>query len=399
MKIKNSIRRKVLTSLLIAATLGTTVNGIGATKSFAASSSSTVKDTSLSEGKVASKELSDKVIQEIEDASKARWKRLESKYFHSPLCWLVWDGWNLYGVTAFGRLMVGTWTIGGETYHFDDTSGKAEKGWYNITDRPGANGRYYFKWNFTAAKNNLELIDGVSHLFDAYGRMKTGFQEWRGYTYYFHPTTGERQYGWLNLNGNIYRLPADRGGARVHGWFYTALGAMYFHHNSGAMIPTGVHYTKGDKYHKEGYYVFTKSGQYTRQDYGFYSENGKRYYFSEKQNGRALQNQWYSTGKRTSNSTGEMYFGPDGNMAKGVKTIDDNTYVFIQQSKNDWNYYQGLGWYTDTSTNKRYFFNDGKSARSTTDFRNAAPVGAAVKGTQVINGKTYQFDSNGVLIK
>ena len=43
MKIKNSIRRKVLTSLLIGATLGTTINGIGASKSFAASNNNEIK--------------------------------------------------------------------------------------------------------------------------------------------------------------------------------------------------------------------------------------------------------------------------------------------------------------------------------------------------------------------
>ena len=94
-----------------------------------------------------------------------------------------------------------------------------------------------------------------------------------------------------------------------------------------------------------------------------------------------------------------MYFGPDGNMAKGVTQINGETHVFVQPNSKDWNYYEGIGWYTDKSTNKRYFFNDGRSARSATEFRNTTPIGAAVKGRQVINGRVYEFDQNGVLIR
>ena len=393
MKIKNSIRRKVLTSLLIGATLGTTITGFGVSKSFA--------NSNLSDLKPVSKEVSDNIINEM---AKARSSSIYSYVYPEPICKsLVKANGSLYLVDNHNRRIYSGIFVdpNGHMLYFNSNGKAVQDDWMNI-NQSGYNGRYYFGPQYKAHKNTVTNVRGKDYFFDNNGHMKTGFQKWNGETYYFDSSSGIKHLGgWLNQNGNRYRFNSERGGAMVKGWDYDRGGAMYFH-DSGVMTPSGATYVnRTDQYHpKTGYYLFTNSGGgYTYQNYGWWSEGGKRYYFDPYDNGRAVQNGWIQTTGRGSNITGRVYFGSDGTMAKGVTQINGETHVFIQTNSKDQNHYEGLGWYTDKSTGKRYFFNDGVNARSATEFRNTTPKGAAVKGKQIINGQTYEFDNNGVLKK
>ena len=404
MKVKNSIRKKLATTLLLGVTLGTSIASIGTSKSFADSNNIEFKYNS-----VAPKAVSEKILKGIEEAYNNKSRTVQITGFPTYYGTFRGNGGDvvlvrfqgsLYAADVHRNVIVGEVRIGNNALYFDPNSGRAMKNtWVTVkNDVDGHNGKYYFGSNYAALEDGFHDINGETFLFDRFGVDLVGFQNWGGRTYYMNPKTGVRQYGWLNLNGNVYRLPFDDNGAMVRGWLYTQGGAMCFLPESGVMAPGGVNYVKtGDKFHEPGYYCFKPSGSHTYQTAGFYSEGGYRYFFDPNQNGRALQDQWLSTSTRASNITGSMYFDQNGHMAKGVKTINGETYVFVQQNKRDWNYYEGIGWYTDKSTNKRYFFNDGRSARSATEFRNTTPIGAAVKGRQVINGKTYEFDQNGVL--
>ena len=403
MKIKDSIRKKLLTTLLLGVTLGTTMTGIGASKSFAYSSVS----SNIGAGKVASKELSQKIIKQMEEESKSKSRSvinlngMKRYRFFEPRCDLYWTGQNLYGLDYYGQSLVGTWTIGDMTLNFDYNNGKAFKeGWKKISDTNGHNGRYYFR-GYQAVKDGLKCLDDGDYLFDKFGVDLTGRQTYRGYTYLFG-SDGKRQYGYVSdRNGNIaYYRPKD-GGAMVKGFNCDdPAGVMYFMDN-GYMAPYGImKITTNLGNHRAGLYNFQHHGRgkYTYLAYGFWSEGNDRYYFDEN-DGHGYVSEWLGTNKRTSNSNGSMYFDEQGHMAKGVTKIGNETYLFQKQGKRDANYYETYGWFTDKSTNKRYYFNDGVSARSASNSRATTPVGAAVKGTQVINGKTYQFDNNGVLIK
>ena len=405
MKIKESVRKKLLTTLLIGATLGTTMTSIGASKSFADGNNMEVKYNS-----VAPKEVSEKIIKGLEESYNNKSRTIQvgcdSKWYGTAsdargkkVVFVEYQG-AFYAADQHRNVLTGEVRVGDNVLYFDPNSGRGVKNtWVTLKNEvSGHNGKYHFGNHYLANRNGLENINGKFFLFDKFGADLTGFQNWQGKTYYFDPSTGVRQYGWLNKGGNVYRLPFDDGGAMVKGWYYDLGGAMCFLPESGVMAPGGAIYVSTrDKWHEPGYYCFKPSGCYTYQTYGFWSEGGYRYYFDPSQNGRGLQSQWLSTNTRASNITGSMYFDENGHMAKGVKTINGETYVFVKQNNRDWNYYEGIGWYTDTSTNKRYFFNDGRSARSATEFRNTTPIGAAVKGRQVINGKTYEFDQNGVL--
>ena len=410
MKIKNSIRKKVLTSLLIGATLGTTMTGMGASKSFA-DSNNEKKCGDIKYNSVAPKELSEKILKGIEeDYNRARTLQVgpNSKYYGTyrdsdgDLVVLVRYQGKFFAADQLRNVLTGPLRIGNHLMYFGSDGAGVKNQWVTIGNEPtGRNGKYYFTDNYVSLRGGEYYLRGNHFLFDDYGKNLTGFQQVGQEAYYYNPDTGVKHLGgWLNHGGNIRCLDSEKRGVMVRGWMSTMNGWMYFYPQSGVMAVSGVvNATKGNSIHKPGLYVFVAQNGHTYKRDGFYTENGNRYYFNPSDNGRALQNEWLSTSARASNITGSMYFDQNGHMAKGVKTIDGETYVFVQPNSKDWNYYQGLGWYTDKSTNKRYFFNDGRSARSATNFRDTTPVGAAVKGTQIINGKTYEFDQNGVLIK
>ena len=403
MKIKNSIRTKVLTGLLV----GTALAGIGVSKSFAdCGSFNNASSSKNSFTTTVSKSVSEQLIKEMEEDTKNR-NGLPPNYWHfhgkdgSKCVTLIRHRGYLYSLDVWKNFIGGTTVIGDTTLYFSPGNGKAQTGWLNITDHPnGINGKYYFGDNFQALRNGFHKIYENEFLFAQNGRNLTGFQDWGGQRYYMDPSTGiKRNGGILNLNGNRYRFRVEDNGAMLRGWDHTRNGWMCYLPESGVMAPSGINYISSTNYAGKppGYYCFKADGGYTFQVDGWFSEGGKRYDLDPSDGGRAHQNEFLQTTGRGSNITGRVYFGQDGSMAKGVTKVGDDTHVFIQTNSRDWNHYEGIGWYTDKSTGKRYFFNDGRSARSATNFRDTTPVGAAVKGKQVINGKTYEFDQNGVL--
>ena len=386
MKLKNSVRKKLLTGLLI----GTALAGVGVGKSFA--------DTNLSDLKPVSKEVSDNIINEM---ARARSSSIQSYIYPEPICKsLVKANGYLYLVDNHNKRIYSGIFVDpkGHMLYFNGNGRAVQDDWMNI-NQSGYNGRYYFGPQYKAHKNTVVTVRGRDYFFDKEGHMKTGFQEWNGETYYFDPSSGiQHKGGMLNLKGNVYSLNSERNGAMTRGWLNTLGGWMYFLPESGVMTPSGVvNVTKGNGIYQPGLYVFVARNGWTYKADGFYTANGNRYYFDPGQNGRALQGKWLDTPDQAHSRDGMMYFDNNGHMAKGVKTINGETYVFTNKNSRDHNYYRDYGWYTDTATKKRYYFTDGVSARSATEFRSTAPKGAAVKGKQIIDGKTYEFDQNGVL--
>ena len=398
MKIKDSVRKKVLTALLI----GTALTGAGVSKSFAASYSNP------NNVQYASRAASDKLIKKLEQINKSRAVTLHIYKYHegqSNFRALVYGAGDLYAFGKDNLALMGAVDIDGSLFYFrpSDLTGVKDD-WVNINDNFGHHGRYYFNYNYMAMTEGFRHIRNQDYLFGADKTIQTGFHNVGIGTYYMKPKTGERVTGWYTIGGNRRFFDPRRGGDMKKGWYADTGGMMYFYSNSGVMAPEGVSYIddNSDWDHKPGKYLFLRHGNGTNTyiDYGFYNDHGWRYFFSPLDSGRALQDQWYvPNGGRSTDKNGVMYFDSEGHMAKGVTKIDGETYVFTHKNKRDDNYYRDYGWYTDKSTNKRYYSSDGVSARSATNSRETTPMGAAVTGKQIIDGKTYQFDSNGALIK
>ena len=378
MKIKNSVRKKLLTSLLI----GITLNGVVSSTVFALDNSnvnySTSKYTSISDLlPTATSQKSKNLLQQMLKA------REGSKIYPVPKlhCVFIKHGGRLYIYNyVAGVFLVGLWTlnINGsyETFYLDKNMYNAVKGWYNVDGH-----RYYFSLkNWCALKDGFHQVNGTTYLFNNARNpyILTGLNSVNGRTYYTD-SVGAVVTGWREVNDDRYYFNPNDGGAAYTGWYQDwglspADGQMYFL-NDGRMAK-GVTYIDGD------YYLFKPhgSGKNFYKAYGYYSNfDGKRYYFSSENKGKAARNQWIQTGR------GWMYFHGDGSMAKGVTRIGGKTFVFTQIYSGDYNYYRATGWYTDKSTGYRYYF--------------GGYYGEALTGHHVIDGKQYDFNDNGVLVR
>lgn len=190
-------------------------------------------------------------------------------------------------------------------------------------------------------------------------------------TYYFEENINDPYAfkGWLAINGDKYYFGNDYK-AKKNG-FFTIDNKSYYFNKDGVLV-------KGFQVINDKVYNISDTGEILT---GWHSYNtGDRFYFDGGQGGAAY------TGWLKTDPAGHMYFHPQsGAMQKGVVKIDGETYVFTTNPPGK-NAFKKFGWYTDTSNNNRYYFdknNDGK----------------AVKGTKIIDGKSYTFNNEGVLQK
>ena len=271
-----------------------------------------------------------------------------------------------------GCYLTGLITIRGHKLYFDPNSYNAQVGWFNTGGH-----RYYFDpKTFASLQNGLHEINGTKYLFNSSGQIMTGLNRIYGGTYYTN-RVGAVLTGWYTLNdSDRYYFDPNNGGKAYTGWYRDfslseTNGQMYFFPDG--RMAMGVTYINGEKY------LFRPHGKGENfyKTYGYYSVGKDRYYFDQQNNGKAMRNRWLQIGR------GWMYFKDDGTMARGVNTINGKTFVFTQAHRNDWNYYRDLGWYTDKSTGKRYYF--------------GGYEGEALTGTQYINGVHYYFNRDGSL--
>ena len=369
------MKKKLLTSLLIGSTLSSVANSAA----FALDNSSNNNSVNGS-----SKNSSSEIPYTVQNMSRTREAYTISSR-NSERYRLVHDGPYLYLYDNYNRRFVtGLFTIDGDTYYFDNRNEYAVSGWYNTGGY-----RYYFDPStFKALKNGFHMINGTRYLFDSNGHIMTGLNRIHGRTYYTNGV-GAVVTGWYNTNGNRYYFNPNDGGAAYTGWYQDLAyslpwGQMYFH-DDGRMAK-GVTNINGNIYlfqpHGKGqnYYIAT----------GFYTDtsNGNRYYFDANDRGRAHKG-WLDLDDRFYSDDSMMYFHNDGTMARGVTRIGNDIYLFTEPRTSDPNYYRSYGWYTDG-----YF---GRGPRYYFDKRDN---GKALKGSgHVIDGKKYDFDNNGVLVK
>lgn len=383
MKLKKSIKKKVLTSLLIGASL----SGVVGNNVFAYSNSSEIH--------YASKDVSNKVINEIKQAYKAR-SYMTYEYFPSSSCYIVHLDGAIYGLSSNGGSLIGRCDVGGRIYYFDRYSSKAVQGWYNVKDSNRYNGRYFFDYGTCEAKKDcFDTVGNERFHFRVDGRVDMGIFDAEGHTYCGDKKTGAIKTGWWSEGGHRYFFDKDYyNGAAHQGWYRDGkAGDMYF--NERGWMQEGLQFLP------DGIYCFQHHGNganaYTAS--GFYSTNkGVRYYFDPKQGNKALEGTWLDTGAGFYVGTGRMYFKNDGHMADGVTKINGETYLFTHPSHFSvkLNSYLTTGWYTDLYTHNTYYFNPDTNgaARSVSN----TPAGAAVKGVQYIDGQRYVFNQEGVLI-
>ncbi|MDY3919932.1 MAG: NlpC/P60 family protein [Candidatus Limivivens sp.] len=311
----------------------------------------------------------------------------------------------LFDSTGALDTMVGLQYIDGKYYYYDPTTGEQQTGW--VTD----NGRtYYFDETTRTAVKGWKLIDGNYYYFSSKYTLSTG-PKWIN-SYYINEA-GQRQYGWLELNGQKYYLHSVTG-KRITGW-KTIKGITYHFSGSGVMTVSawvddrylgsdgilvtnqwvdefyvGADGKKTGETRQKG--LFTGDDGYTyylgddyRKVTGWVTIDGQNYFFNSK--GQMVKGRWFN-GKyfdedgiqlfsqfiTVDNTT--YYVKENGQMAVGLLSVEGKTYYFDE--------------YGELITG---FYNVQNSARYFDPEQNGAMV---VSTEKEINGVTYKFNEHGI---
>ena len=383
MKLKSNVKKKLLTALLI----GASISGISGKASFA-SSNDKVTDLSRSEFVSVS---SPEVKKIIDDMNTKRWTVVVYPIKGTQFTFLLWgEKLYIYDSSNGGGFRKGLVIENGHRFFFNERHFYAEKGWYNVKYY----GRLFFdRATYEGKRNCFCTIDGETFHFNDKATVDIGLMEIDGKTYRFRNKTGAEAIGWWSEGP--YRYFFEPNGAAHVGWYKDGqAGDMYFD-EKGRMVE-GLRNIGCDTYyfehHGRGANTYTASGFYSSE------KTHCRYYFDPEHGNKAIKDGWLQTGAGFYVGTGVMHFDASGNMSDGVTEIDGNLYLFTHPNHFSvkLNSYLTTGWYTDMYTHRTYYFNPntGQAARSVSN----TPVGAAVKGVQYIDGQRYVFDQEGVLI-
>jgi glucan-binding YG repeat protein len=278
------------------------------------------------------------------------------------------DGSGWFFMNEEGLTATGWFDKDGLRYYLDETSGRMNTGWKQLTDK------WYF-FNQSGSMNTGWLTDnGSRYYLGSDGTMATGWQELNGQYYYLDPSSGKMATGWKNLNNKWYFL--QESGVMSTGWLDNN-GARYYLNNDGSMA-TGWHTDGSSKYYLAGngavstgwqlidnsWYFFNQSGAMTT---GWINPDGSWYYIG---NDGKMQSGWLE-------ERGAKYYlsASSGKMTVGWRQVDGY-----------WYYFGGSGAMATGMTQvggQQYYLNpaDGKMAAS---------------ATFVLDGVSYTADANGV---
>ncbi|WP_283684326.1 cell wall-binding protein [Clostridium perfringens] len=306
-----------------------------------------------------------------------------------------------------GVMSTGKTEIEGNQYYFNE-SGLIAKGWSQNKD-----GEYYYTDNNGIIQKGWQKINGIWYYFNDCGVMATGpkymFDE---NTYdtklYYFDNSGALQYkkGWVNhigkYNNDWYYINSNN---ELSTSWQNINGTWYYFYENGKMAKgsTAVTYSNGDK----RYYCFDNSGAW-------------------------VTNPGWHSWQDEFNNTCWAYINNDGSLAEGWKEINNKWYYFYKENKvmakgavKEWDY----------KTNKPYiqhFFNEDGSwddSEGWKSFKNLeySPdlkwayvesngilasgwkklggqwyyfdegTGFMVTEKRYIDGKLYEFNSNGTL--
>ena len=175
-------------------------------------------------------------------------------------------------------------------------------------------------------------------------------------SWYFYSADGSMlKSSWIKYKNNYYYLRAN--GTMVSGW--AKIGSSWYFFSNAGIMKTGW-IRSGGKW----YYLSDQGAMKT----GWIKDRGSWYYMAD--DGHAVTG-WRDIKGKT------YYFGGDCKMKTGLCTIDGMKYYFGSQGQ------MTLGWIT--TSGRKYFFSPSAGGRAAT-------------GSWKINGKTYNFNSEGVLI-
>ena len=254
------------------------------------------------------------------------------------------------------------------TYYYGDAAetAKASTGWQEVTHNEDYASGYYWMYNPTTNQKQYEY-EG-EYYFGKDGKMRTGFVDTDGNTYYLDEKGLLQKDAWIKLEDDKYHAQAD--GALDKGFTDLTEDYLQWNGKTGEWDPkTGV-FT----------YYFDDAG---KMHVGWLDKNGETYHMAD--NGRMEKNAWITEG------SDKYHAGADGALDKGGFT--DLTEDYLQ-----WNGETGE-WDPKTGVFTYYFDDDGKMhvgwISQNGETYHMADNGRMEKGFQTVDNTKYYFDDRG----
>ena len=342
---------------------------------------------------------------------------------------------KLYLLGIDGAMVTGWQTINYETYYFDE-SGAAVRGWLKYKNK-----WYYLDDEYHMLRNSMISMPYKGLLYNYYlgnnGAMRTGWvQPWGFSEWYYFDANGRSVRGFQKLGGKWYYFTEDgimltglqiikengvdhyyyfgRNGSMVTGW-HTAFGhsevfgdsTYWYYFNKSGRAVSGWQKINGD------WYYFNPETHEMYSGYVYVEESGSFFFFDDTgimQTGwqrpfLAEGNEdWYyfnDSGRPHTgwvNDFGEWSYYDQGCMAHGLWYVkNDELFYFNSEG------IMQTGWVKCEDGYYRYFGSDGRAILSGwkklgKNWYYFDESGRMAIGYCLINGKVYQFDSNGVCL-
>ena len=277
--------------------------------------------------------------------------------------WIKEDGQWCYRNLVGER--VREWNEIGQSWYYFDSDGFMVTGWRQIK----------FGWYFFDASGKMvtgwKQIDGNWYCFTEYGVMLKGWQK-INYVWYYLGENGAMAVGWKKIDGEWYNF--DSVGRMATGW-KCVNGAWYLFSQNGKMI-TGWKQFNGSWFYLDLSGVMATGWKNVGADWYYFESSGAMVTGWKK-----INSDWY-------------YFDLTGAMVTGWKKISGNWYYFKNTGvmaageycegywinpDGTWTYKDVATWHQDSNG---WWFGD------TTGWY-------AKSRSLTINGKSYNFDSNG----
>ena len=307
--------------------------------------------------------------------------------YHSECYYALEDtGYIYYSENQIIETGINTdgWHQNSDGTRFYIINGERVTGWNEIILAEDISYQYYFDSN-GIMQTGWVVDDGKPYYCDENGRMLSGWQVIDGKTYYLSPsiTTGWIKWCSQHIDGEW-----------IHSW-------SYFNAN-GVLSNDGWHKISGK------WYYFDEAGI---MQFGWQQISGEWYYLGDSSSGamvtgwQKINNKWY-------------YFRNSGVMTSGWQKINGKWYYI--NSDGSWNYHNsiyeidGVCYYFDRNgvmktgwvkyaDNWYYFDANGAMHRGWLKYKTCwyylePGIGYMVVGTYIINGVTYNFDSNGICL-
>ena len=154
-----------------------------------------------------------------------------------------------------------------QKWHLYDADGKMQTGWKRV------NGKWYYLDSYGVMQTGWQYLGGHWYYMNSNGEMLTGWQKISGKWYYMNDK-GEMQTGWLKDDGKWYLL--SKNGDMLTGWQKVNGKWYYLTPKNDGTHKTGEMWTGWLKDNGKWYYLDTKDGyMYT----GTHTINGKKYTF------------------------------------------------------------------------------------------------------------------------